>query len=182
MTAEAVPCARVAYVASDPVVLAHLRALAAGPGIAVVAGDEADPGAVLAAPELAGVIDLQQPTAILLAGVLSGMSANAAQRAVAGYSAALQPGSAVAISCVSYANQAAGDEAAAAYRGIAGGAFYSHSRAAIRSFFAAGELRLAQGGVGDVRAWWEPVSLAERPVSVLGGVGIVPLPSRRRTR
>lgn len=182
MVAETVPCARVGYVASDPVVLAHLRALAAGPGIAVVAGDEADAASVMAAPELAEVIDFGEPCAILLCGVLSGMSAGAAQRAVRGYAAGLAPGSAVAISCVSFADQAAGNEAAAAYKALAGGTFYSHSRAAIRSFFAAGDLRLAHCGVSDVRAWWEPVSLAERPVSVLGGVGIVPLPSRRRTR
>jgi hypothetical protein len=180
--AQAVPCARVGYVASDPVAVAHLRALAAGPEIAVVAGDEADPEAVLAAPELAGIIDFGEPCAVLLCGVLSGMDVNTAQRAVAGYSAVLAPGSAVAISCVSYADQRAGDEASAAYKALTGGAFYSHSRAAIQSFFAAGELRPAQGGIGDVRAWWEPVSMAERPVSVLGGVGIVPLPSRRRTR
>jgi hypothetical protein len=182
MTAEAVPCARVAYVASDPVVLAHLRALAAGPGIAVVAGDEADPGEVLAAPELAEVIDFGEPCGVLLCGVLSGMDAGTAQRAVRGYAAVLAPGSAVAISCVSFADRAAGVEASAAYKALAGGTFYSHSRVTIRSFFAAGELRPAQCGISDVRAWWEPVSMAERPVSVLGGIGIKPLPSRRNTR
>jgi O-methyltransferase involved in polyketide biosynthesis len=181
MVAETVPCARTAYVASDPVVLAHLRALAAGPGIAVVAGDEADPGQVLASPELAEVIDLQQPVGVLLAGILSGMPPETAQRAVRGYSAALAPGSAVAISCVSYADQEAGDEAAAAYEAMTGGTYCSHSRAAIEGFFTAAGLHL-ESPVGNVRAWWEPVSMAERPVSVLGGVGIVPLPSRRRKR
>lgn len=169
---QAVPCARVACVASDPVVLAHLRALVAGPGVAVVAGNEADPGTVLAAPELAEVIDLGQPAGVLLCGVLSSMDAETARSVVAGYSAALPPGSAVAVSCVSYADQEAGDEAAGAYLAMTGGAFFSHSREAITGFFEAGGLHLAQCGVGDVRAWWEPVSLAERPVSVLGAVGL----------
>jgi len=176
---QAVPCARVACVASDAVVLAHLRALAAGPRVAVVAGDEADPGSVLAAPELAEVIDLDEPCGVLLAGILSGMDADAARNAVAGYSAALPPGSAIAISCVSYADQRAGDQAAEAYRALTGGTYCSHSRETIRSFFEAAGLHLAQCGISDVRAWWEPVSLAERPVAVLGAVGIVPLPSRR---
>lgn len=179
---QAVPCARVACVASDPVVLAHLRALVAGPGVAVVAGDEADPGAALAAPELAEVIDLGEPAGVLLAGVLSGMDADTARSAVAGYAAALAPGSAVAISCVSYADQEAGGAAAKAYETVAGGTYLSHSRETIEGFFKTAGLHLAQCGVGDVRAWWEPVSLAERPVSVLGGIGIKTLPSRRSKR
>ena len=65
---QAVPCARVAYVDSDPVAVTHLRALAARDGVAVVAGDAADPGRVLAAPELAGVINLDEPVGVLLAG------------------------------------------------------------------------------------------------------------------
>lgn len=176
--AQVAPCARVAFVDADPVALAHLRALAGGDGIAVVGGDGSRPDEVLAAPELAEVIDLGQPAGVLLAGILSSMSPEAARKAVAGYADALTPGSAIAACCVSYADQSAGDEAAEAYRAVAGGTFYSHSRETIGSFFDTAGLHLAQCGVGDVRAWWEPVSMAERPVSVLGGVGIVPLPSR----
>ena len=53
--AQVAPCARVAYVDADPVALAHLRALAAGDGIAVAAGDAADPAGVLAARPCSGV-------------------------------------------------------------------------------------------------------------------------------
>ena len=179
---QAVPCARVACVASDAVVLAHLRALAAGPGVAVVAADEADPRLVLAAPELAEVINLDEPCGVLLAGILSGMDADAARNAVAGYAEALVPGSAVAVSCVSYRDQEAGDQAAEAYRAMTGGTYCSHSRETITGFFKTAGLHLAQCGVSDVRSWWEPVSMSERAVSVLGGVGIVPLPSRRSKR
>ena len=56
---KAQPGARVAYVDNDPVVLCHARALlAGGPGVAVVAGDMRQPGAILGSPELRGLIDL----------------------------------------------------------------------------------------------------------------------------
>jgi O-methyltransferase involved in polyketide biosynthesis len=181
-TAEAVPCARVAYVDSDPVVLVHLKALAAGDGIAVVAGDAGEHAAVLASPELAGVINLAEPVGVLLCGILSAMDPEAARSAVRGYADALAPGSAIAVSCVSYRDQEAGDAAAAAYRAVAGGTYYSHSRTVIAGFFAAAGLRLVQGGVGDVRAWWGPAPTCERGIAVLGGVGVKTLPSRRSKR
>jgi S-adenosyl methyltransferase len=51
------PAAAVAYIDTDPVVVAHARALLAGDGVAAVAADLQDPAAVLADPGLRAVID-----------------------------------------------------------------------------------------------------------------------------
>jgi len=171
---DVVPGCRVAYVDSDAVVLLHARALLAGPGAAAVAGDPARPGDVLGSGELREVIDLGEPAAVLLAGTLGGMDAGTARAAVRGYAAGLAPGSAIAVSCVSYADQRAADEAAAAYAEVTGGTWHSHSQRTIAGFFRAAGLEVARGGVADVRAWWEPVSTSEVPVRVLGAVGIKP--------
>jgi S-adenosyl methyltransferase len=66
-TAQAIlPEARVAYVDLDPLVLAHARALLAGPGVAAVTADLSDPAAVLADPELRAVINPADPVCVIL--------------------------------------------------------------------------------------------------------------------
>lgn len=88
------PGARVAYVDNDPVVLCHARALLAGrPGVAVVAGDLRQPGAILGSPDLRGLIDLRQPVCVILASVLHFVTAPEADAAVAAFTAAMAPGS-----------------------------------------------------------------------------------------
>ncbi|ROO83760.1 S-adenosyl methyltransferase [Actinocorallia herbida] len=65
------PGARVVYVDNDPMVKVHGREiLAASPGTAVVSGDLRDPAAVLASPEVTGLIDFTEPVAIMLIGIL----------------------------------------------------------------------------------------------------------------
>ena len=60
-----------AYVDTDPVVLAHARALlATSDGVTAVAADLRDPAAVLADLGLRAVIDLAKPVAVLLGAVL----------------------------------------------------------------------------------------------------------------
>jgi anti-sigma regulatory factor (Ser/Thr protein kinase) len=62
---------RVAYVAADPVVLAYYRARARREtGICVIRGDIRRPGEVLADAALLRLIDMSQPVAVLLPGVL----------------------------------------------------------------------------------------------------------------
>lgn len=92
------PAARVAYVDNDPVVLAHARALLAGPGVAVVPGDLRQPGAILTAPGLRDVISLEQPACLVLAAVLHFLTPAEADTAVAELTAALAPGSYLIIS------------------------------------------------------------------------------------
>ena len=92
------PAARAAYIDNDPVVLTHARALLAGPGIAIVPGDLRQPAAILAAPALRGVINLDQPVCLILAAVLHFLTPAEADSAVAELRAALVPGSYLVIS------------------------------------------------------------------------------------
>ncbi|MFI6602650.1 SAM-dependent methyltransferase [Nonomuraea sp. NPDC050536] len=65
------PLARTVYVDNDPMVLAHGRALLAdNDRTAVLASDLRDPAAILADPRLQRLIDLDQPVAVMLVGIL----------------------------------------------------------------------------------------------------------------
>jgi S-adenosyl methyltransferase len=83
------PAARVVYVDSDPVVAAHARALLAGPGVAVVESDMRRPQKILAAPELAALIDLSQPVCVILASVLHFTEPDEADAIVAAFTTAM---------------------------------------------------------------------------------------------
>jgi hypothetical protein len=66
------PGARVVYVDTDPVVIAHARNMVRGiPGTAIIEHDLREPAAILADPGLTGLIDRAVPTAVLLAGILA---------------------------------------------------------------------------------------------------------------
>ncbi|GAA2064778.1 SAM-dependent methyltransferase [Catenulispora yoronensis] len=66
------PGARVAYVDNDPVVLSHVQVLLSDgtAGTAFVEGDFRTPEALLADPGLRTLIDLEEPVAILVTGLL----------------------------------------------------------------------------------------------------------------
>jgi hypothetical protein len=65
------PDVRVAYVDNDPIVAAHAGArLTNTPGTAFFPGDVRDPESILAHPVLRGLIDFDQPVALLLVAVL----------------------------------------------------------------------------------------------------------------
>jgi hypothetical protein len=94
------PGARVVYVDIDPMVAAHAGALLAGDGTTtVITADLRDPGALLAHPAVAGLIDFAAPAAVLLTSVLhfvpDGMDP---WGMVAQYMAAAAPGSYLALS------------------------------------------------------------------------------------
>jgi O-methyltransferase involved in polyketide biosynthesis len=91
---QADPAARVAYVDNDPVVLAHARAiLAAGPDVAVIAGDLRQPAAILTRPGLRDLIDLGQPVCVILTAVLHFLPPSEADTVVATFRQAMAPGS-----------------------------------------------------------------------------------------
>jgi hypothetical protein len=72
MAQRSAPGARVVYVDTDPVVIAHARNMVRGaPGTAIVEHDLREPAAILADPGLTRLIDVAAPTAVLLAGVLA---------------------------------------------------------------------------------------------------------------
>jgi hypothetical protein len=68
---EVIADARVAYVDNDPIVISHAQALLGGnPGTVVVQADIRDPARLIAQPTLRGMIDLDEPVAVLLIAVL----------------------------------------------------------------------------------------------------------------
>jgi hypothetical protein len=143
-----IPEPRVAYVDNDAVVLAHLRALAAhgNPGVTVIDGDVRETAAILAAVR-AGV-DLEQPACLLMGALLHFFPAEAGRDLVAGYVAALAPGSYLVLSV----GRADGDTAAGFGAYSSGGVqAYNHSVADFTSFF--GGLELVEPGVVDARLW-----------------------------
>jgi O-methyltransferase involved in polyketide biosynthesis len=143
------PSARVAYVDNDPVVLAHLRALAAhgNPGVTVVDADVRQPGPVLDA--VAAGIDLSAPVCLIMAYLLHFFTAADARDLVARYVGVLAPGSYVILS-VGRGDSDAADNGFGAYS--AGGIqVHNHSVADFTGFF--GKLELVPPGVVDSRVW-----------------------------
>jgi hypothetical protein len=70
---RAAPESRVVYVDNDPIVLAHARALltsSAEGATAYIHADLRDPDKILSDPRLLGALDLSQPVALTLFGVL----------------------------------------------------------------------------------------------------------------
>jgi O-methyltransferase involved in polyketide biosynthesis len=140
----------VAYVDSDAVVLAHLRALAAkgNPGVTVVDGDVREVAATLAA--VSAGIDLSRPACLLMGALLHFFPPDAARDLVAGYAAALAPGSYVVLS-VGRGDGDAANQGFAAYSSGGAAQSYNHSVADFTSFF--GDLALVPPGIVDARQW-----------------------------
>ncbi|SBT43055.1 SAM-dependent methyltransferase [Micromonospora auratinigra] len=94
------PDARVAYVDIEEEAVAHGRALLAGtPGVTMVHGDLRRPDEVLGHPEVRAVLDLAEPVALLMLGVLHYVSdADRPGALVATYREAVAPGSFLVLS------------------------------------------------------------------------------------
>jgi hypothetical protein len=170
------PDARVAYVDNDPVVLAHARAiLARGAGTGVVKGDILHPAELLADPDLRQVIDLDQPVAVLLLGVLQYIpDGHEPFRRVAELCEALPAGSHVVITHVVFDSRPeVAEPIVALYRRMLGHAEGgARTRETVLPFFDG--LELVEPGLVYVREW-RPDSpfLTERPEKawVMVGVG-----------
>ncbi|MFJ8844849.1 SAM-dependent methyltransferase [Streptomyces cyaneofuscatus] len=98
------PRAKVAYVDHDPVAVAHSQAVLEGNDHAVVAAaDLRRPKEILAAPEVAGLLDLNRPVALLLVAVLHFIEdADDPRAAVAELREALAPRSLLILTHASY--------------------------------------------------------------------------------
>jgi O-methyltransferase involved in polyketide biosynthesis len=173
-TARAItPGARVAYLDNDPVVLSHLRALAAkgDPGVTVLDGDVRAAAVIVDA--VAAGIDLSAPACLLMGFLLHFFAPDDARDLVARYVAALAPGSYVVLSV----GRADGEEAKQGFGTYSAGPaqVYNHSVPEFASFF--GSLELVPPGVIDAREWrpgWEqPVRLPPRDGQVIVGVARV---------
>jgi O-methyltransferase involved in polyketide biosynthesis len=171
------PNARVVYVDNDPAVVAHARGLLAGNDRAtVIEADLRRPGEVLADPQLRRLVDLGNPTGVLMTAVLHFVSdADNPHAIVRRYVAAVTPGSYLALSLgtTDGVDPVKIAEAQRVYRGATSGLTY-RSRAEIERFFDGFDLV----DPGLVRLpHWRPVSEeaagaeSEGSEWMLGGLG-----------
>jgi O-methyltransferase involved in polyketide biosynthesis len=164
------PAVRVAYVDDDPVVLAHLRALAAhgNPGVTVAAGDVREPDVILDA--VAAGVDLSAPVFLMMGFLLHFFPPDAARDLVARYVRALAPGSYVVLS-VGRGDSDEADKGFGSYSSAI--EVHNHSVADFTSFF--GDLELVPPGVVDSRVWRPGTDQVEqlppREGQVIVGVG-----------
>ncbi len=163
------PAARVAYVDNDPIVIAHARSLLArSPGVIAVPGDMRDPGRILGDAGLTELIDLAEPTCVIMSAILHFADAGSARDVAAVFTRAVTPGSYMIIS-VGSGNRSEGDNFTSAYTAAR---IHIHTPEEIQSFF--GDLELVPPGVVPVRCWNgddPPASLKPRTATFLAGVG-----------
>ena len=166
--------AAVVYADNDPVVINHLRALAASGDdrIAAVAADLAKPAAALDTAGATGLIDWDAPVCLILAMVLHFMDTATARDLVAAYVDELAPGSHVIIT-VGCGDPAIGAQITRTYDAAP---VYNHTPADVAGFFAS--LDLVDPGITDARAWqagWStPAPFTPRAGQVLAGIGRKP--------
>jgi len=149
-TAQAVrPGARVAYVDTDPVALAHLRAFAehGNDAVTVVRGDARDVVGVIKA--VSAGIDVSEPVCLVMGCLLHLFAADEARALVAAYAAVLAPGSYLVLS-VSRGDGPRADAYLSVYSGAVAQA-YNHTAQEIVGFF--GPLPLVPPGVVVARDW-----------------------------
>jgi DNA-binding HxlR family transcriptional regulator/SAM-dependent methyltransferase len=163
------PGARVLYVDNDPTVITHARALLAGEGVGVAAGDVGDPEAILASPELTRLINLREPCCVILAMVLHFFAPAEAARIARAFITALAPGSYLILTVGTGYDP---DIRGRFVNTYTAGRVHHHSPEQIVGYF--GDLDLVDPGLTDVRFWHDQPSqdtAGERPAIVLAGVG-----------
>ncbi|MGA2829497.1 MAG: SAM-dependent methyltransferase [Streptosporangiaceae bacterium] len=164
--------ASVVYIDNDPVVLNHLRALAASGDdhIDAVAGDVARPAAIIDAIRATGLIDWGKPVCLIAAMVLHFLDAATARKVTAAYVSGLAPSSHVIIT-VACGEPAIGAQITRTYNAAP---VFNHTPADVDSFFTG--LDVIKPGVTDARAWkpgWRtPAPFQQRPGQVLAGIGV----------
>lgn len=134
----AAPETRVVYVDTDPVAVAYSKTLLADNDRAdIVGADLRDPDAVLNSPEVAELLDLSEPTALMMAAVLHFVGEDSHPRdIVARYRDALAPGSYLAVShATDEGRPDLADEHADLYRQRTSTPMTMRSRARITEFF-----------------------------------------------
>jgi hypothetical protein len=156
------PDCRVVYVDADPVVLSHARALLRGPGVTAIRGDLGEPGEILADLRARHLINLAEPTVIILAMVLHFFDAATACDIVATFARAVTPGSYFVLS-VGSGDEQTGDALARDYQA---GTLYNHSFAQIAAFLE--NLEPIPPGITDAVAWM-PGSPGQPPPAQSGG-------------
>ena len=163
------PRARVVYVDNDVVVIAHGRALLArSPSVIVIPGDVRDPHCILADSGLTELVNLAEPTCVILSAILHFSDAATARDITSAFIEAMAPGSYLIVS-VGSGNPTEGDRFASAYTAAR---IHIHSAEDVGTFF--GDLELVPPGVVPVKRWCgdDPTIVrASRTATFLCGVG-----------
>jgi hypothetical protein len=171
---EADPTARVVYVATDPVVAAHSRALLTSDPRGVVRfvrGDAARMAELLADPELLAVLDLDRPLGVTLSSSLMTVSDAEARAELEVLRAAVAPGSHLALSQLTAdfdADQITHTIDELGERGIP---HPVRTRAQLAALFDGWDL--VDPGVGSILDWRPSVRDAERSGDADRGAGEV---------
>ena len=151
------PETRIVYADNDPIVLAHARALLTSTPegrTSYVEADITDPESILSSPQLRGTIDLSQPTALCLVGLMHYITDEMnAYDIVARLTDALAPGSYVVLSqCTPDFAPEQWEQAMEVYK-MDGGSAQVRSREEFTRFF--GDLDLVEPGI-EVPHRWHP--------------------------
>lgn len=166
---------RAAYVAGDALTASHAQRMSAARGVAVIRGDPAAPGEVLADPGVRGCLDFTRPVAVVMSRLLHFFPAARAREITAAYAGTLKPDGCLIITCARC--DPPGDDPGlwekirAAYV-IA--EIYNHTRADMASFFTG--TRLVPPGVTTARGWrgdWGTEAKPDAAGYILCGVGVV---------
>jgi hypothetical protein len=168
--------ARVAYVDNDPIVLTHSRALLTGTAegrIAVIQEDLRHPAAILASPQVRGILDFAEPMAIMLVSVLQFIpDSDDPVAIVARLCAGAAPGSCLVISHPTSDFRAEAVEQVQASYNQAKVTATARSKAQIARFF--GDLDLLDPGLVRIPRWRPEGPPPPDPdrIWMYGGVGV----------
>jgi hypothetical protein len=165
--------ARVVYVDTDPVAVSHSEALLArDPRTMVVQADGRDPGSVLGDPAVTGHLDLARPVGLLMFAFLHFVPDEEDPAGIlAGYRAALAPGSHLAVSH----GATPVERILQIYRGTRN-PLYVRDRDELTALFAG--FTLVDPGIVFLPQWHpeHPEDVGDHPewTRQLGGVGVIP--------
>jgi hypothetical protein len=150
---QADPSARIVYVDVDPIAVSHSRAILEGdPRTTVIQADARDVEGILGDPETRRLLDLDQPVAVLLLGVLHFIADSEDPAGiVARLRDALSPGSYVALVNVTHEDQPAEVIEAQKLSGRTGTPIHLRSRAELAAQFAG--LTLVEPGLVHIPLW-----------------------------
>jgi O-methyltransferase involved in polyketide biosynthesis len=175
------PDARVVYVDNDPIVLVHGQALLAdNHRTIVVEGDIREPEQILADRQVRGLIDVEQPIAVLCAAILHFVSdAEDPARIVGAFREVMVPGSALVISHV--VDDGDGQRDAATREGAAiycetTAPFVLRSRAQVSAWFEG--FTLVPPGLVEADAWRRKGN-GKAKAPIVAGVGFLDPPDGR---
>lgn len=175
---QADPAARVLYVDVDPIAVSHSRAiLGDDPRTAVIEADARDVDAILADPATRGLLDFDQPVAVLVLGVLHFIPDSDDPAGIAArLRDAVVPGSYLAMVNVTFEDQPQEVIEAQKLAGRTGTPIYLRSRADLEAQFDG--TSLVDPGLVHIPLWRpdSPLEAGERPerFGALAGIGRKP--------